>query len=90
MHDIKTFINTPLNELKKMRVGEKVELLTYKKDRKIVITKQDQGTFHVVEDGFEHKEFRNVEAAKLEHLLKQLKSVEFPKNRKYYMVKHRL
>ena len=39
MHDIKTFTKTSLNKLKNLCIGDKIELLTYKKDRKITIIK---------------------------------------------------
>ena len=78
MHDIKTFTKTPLNKLKNLCIGDKIELLTYKKDRKITIIKKDLAIYNVIEDGFKYKEFDNVKFTELEHLLKQLQSVEFP------------
>lgn len=77
MHDIKTFTKTPLNKLKNLCIGDKIELLTYKKDRKITIIKKDLAIYNVIEDGFKYKEFDNVKFTELEHLLKQLQSVEF-------------
>lgn len=85
MHDIKTFTKTPLKKLKNLYIGDKIELLTYKKDRKITIIKKDLDIYNVIEDGFKYKEFDNVKFAELERLLKQLKSVEFPRNNKYFL-----
>ena len=84
MHDIKTFTKTPLNKLKNLCIGDKIELLTYKKDRKITIIKKDLAIYNVIEDGFKYKEFDNVKFTELEHLLKQLQSVEFPRSNKYF------
>ena len=49
MHDIKTFTKTPLNKLKNLCIGDKIELLTYKKDRKITIIKKDLAIYNVIE-----------------------------------------
>lgn len=85
MHDIKTFTKTPLNKLKNLYIGDKIELLTYKKDRKITIIKKDLAVYNVIEDGFKYKEFDNIKFTELEHLLKQLQSVEFPRSNKYFL-----
>ena len=85
MHDIKTFTKTPLNKLKNLCIGDKIELLTYKKDRKITIIKKDLAIYNVIEDGFKYKEFDNIKFTELEHLLKQLQSVEFPRSNKYFL-----
>ncbi len=85
MHDIKSFTKTPLNKLKKLNIGDKIELLTYKKDRKVTIIKKDLSIYNVIEDGFKYKEFNNVKFTELEHLLKQLQSVEFPRSNKYFL-----
>ena len=58
MHDIKTFTKTPLNKLKNLCIGDKIELLTYKKDRKITIIKKDLAIYNVIEDGFKYKVYR--------------------------------
>ena len=85
MHDIKTFTKTPLNKLKNLCIGDKIELLTYKKDRKITIIKKDLAIYNVIEDGFKYKEFDNIKFTELEHLLEQLQSVEFPRSNKYFL-----
>ena len=85
MLDIKHFTKTPVERLRKLNIGDKIVLLTYKKDRKIIITKNDDNTYDVLEDGFEIKEFLAVEHSKLEKLLKQLQYVEFPRSNKYFM-----
>ncbi|EPZ54691.1 hypothetical protein H477_3831 [[Clostridium] sordellii ATCC 9714] len=40
MYDIKNFTKTPIDKLSKLKVGDKLEILTYKKDRKIIIIKK--------------------------------------------------
>ncbi len=85
MHDIKSFTKTPLDKSKKLSIGDKIELLTYKKDRKIIIIKKDLNIYSVIEDGFKYKEFDNIKFTELEHLLKQLKPIEFPRSHKYFL-----
>lgn len=69
----------------KLKRGDKIQLLTYKKDRKITIIKKDLNTYSIIEDGFKYKEFDDVKFTQLESLLKQLKSVEFPRSNKYFL-----
>lgn len=83
--DIKNFTKTPVEKMKKLKAGDAIELLTYKKDRKVVIIKEDEHNFRVVEDGFEIKEFPNVAESKLVKLLKRLQAIEFPRSNKFFM-----
>lgn len=85
MHDMKNFIRTPMEKLKKLNVGDKMELLTYKKDRKIVIMKKDSNFCDVTEDGFKFKVFENIEYSKLEKLLQDLRKIEFPRSNKFFL-----
>ena len=83
--DIKNFTRTPIDKIKKMSDGDRIELLTYKKDRKVVLVKKDAHLYDVLQDGFETKEFHDVEEPKLEKLLKQLQRIEFPRSNKYFL-----
>lgn len=85
MIDIKSFTKLPVEKMKKLKVGDGVELLTYKKDRKVTIFKLDEHHFRVVEEGFEIKEFPNVDDLKLGKLLKQLQRIEFPRSNKFFL-----
>ena len=85
MLDIKTFTVTPIKKLKKLNLEDAIELLTYKRDRKIVIKKKRSNTYNVAEDGFEIREFFDVEENKLVKLLKDLQKIEFPRSHKYFM-----
>ena len=85
MIDIKHFTKIPVDKLKKLKSGDRIELLTYKKDRKVVITKVDDHCSNVSEDGFEIKEFQSVEDSHLVKLLKRLQSIEFPRSNKFFM-----
>ncbi|CEN31264.1 Uncharacterised protein [[Clostridium] sordellii] len=85
MLDIKNFTKVTLEKLKKFNTGDQLELLTYKKDRKIIITKTDYSKFHIIEDGFEYNEFKNIDIKNLEKILKKLKKIEFPRSNKFFM-----
>ncbi|WP_270506458.1 hypothetical protein [Paraclostridium sordellii] len=85
MLDIKNFTKVTLEKLKKFNTGDQLELLTYKKDRKIIITKTDYSKFHIIEDGFEYNEFKNIDIKNLEKILKKLKKIEFPRSNKFFL-----
>ena len=83
--DIKNFTRTPIDKIKKMSDGDRIELLTYKKDRKVVFVKNDAHLYDVFQDGFETKAFDDVVATKLEKLLKTLQRIEFPRSNNYFL-----
>lgn len=85
MLDIKNFTKVTLEKLKKFNTGDQLQLLTYKKDRKIIIMKTDYSKFHIIEDGFEYNEFKNIDIKNLEKILKKLKKIEFPRSNKFFM-----
>ncbi|CEN24072.1 Uncharacterised protein [[Clostridium] sordellii] len=85
MLDIKNFTKVTLEKLKKINIGDQLELLTYKKDRKIIIMKTDYSKFHIIEDGFEYNEFKNIDIKNLEKILKKLKKIEFPRSNKFFL-----
>lgn len=85
MLDIKNFTKVTLEKLKKFNTGDQLELLTYKKDRKIIITKTDYSKFHIIEDGFEYNEFKNIDIKNLEKILKKLKKIEFSRSNKFFL-----
>ena len=85
MIDIKNFTKTPMERLKKLNPGDRIELLTYKRDRKVVIKKIDDYTFDVSEDGFMIEEFPAVEISALVKLLKHLQKTEFPRSNKFFL-----
>lgn len=85
MIDIKNFRKATFENLKKIDVGNKIELLTFKKDRKVTIEKIDQNIFNVIQDGFEYKQFYNLDGKKLEKALKQIQRAEFPRSNKFFL-----
>lgn len=85
MIDINHFRKTPIDRLKNLKDGDKIELLTYKKDRKVTLIKTGDQSCTVVEEGFDIRTFINVEKTKLSKLLKQLQQSEFPRSKKFFM-----
>lgn len=82
---INRFTKTPVEKSRKLNLGDKIVLLTFKKDRKIEIQKKDEHIYDVMEDGFETKLFADVEDIKLEKLLKQLQQIEFPRSNMFFL-----
>lgn len=85
LFDIKGFTKTPIEKLTKLKVGDKIELLTYKKDRKVIIIKKDLNIYDVIEDGFNNNKFEDISLNQLEKLLKKLQRIEFPRSNKYFL-----
>lgn len=85
MIDIKNFRKYAFENLKKIDVGNKIELLTFKKDRKVTIEKIGQNIFNVIQDGFEYKQFDNLDNKKLVKILKQIQRTEFPRSNKFFL-----
>ena len=67
--------------LRKMETGDSLELLTWKKDRSLLLVKQSGEKVVVVERGFVEEEYQ-VEFNKLKKLLKSLLKREFPRSHK--------
>lgn len=82
---IKYFTNMPVEKLKGLNEGDRIELLTYKKDRKVSILKYGDHLYRVEEDGFEKKTFDEIGEAQLPKLLKQLQRIEFPRSNIFFM-----
>ena len=81
MLDIAAVIPIVLRRLKKLATGHYLDLQTYKKDRSVLIVKQGEDDFLLIENGFQREEFR-ADATKLKKLLKTLLKKEFPRSNK--------
>ena len=64
-----------------METGDSLELLTWKKDRSLLLVKQSGEKVVVVERGFVEEEYQ-IEFNKLKKLLKSLLKREFPRSHK--------
>ena len=81
MLDKATAVQEVLRCLRKMETGDSLELLTWKKDRSLLLVKQSGEKVVVVERGFVEEEYQ-VEFNKLKKLLKSLLKREFPRSHK--------
>lgn len=79
--DKATAVQQVLRQLQKMDVDETIELLTWKRDRSLVLIKQNGNEILVYERGFAEQEYQ-VTAEKLKKLLKTLLKREFPRSHK--------
>ncbi len=74
------FIATVISRLKQLPVNHHIDLRPYKRDRSVLIVKESEEMFLVVEEGFISRRFQ-VPAAKLRKTLKTLLKREFPRSR---------
>ncbi len=79
--NIDTALLQTLRTLKKLTPPAGVQLLSYKRNRKISITKEKEGILHVQQTGYDHKTYR-IPESNLAKLLKTLFKKEFPRSRK--------
>ncbi|QGY40128.1 hypothetical protein GM415_08310 [Pseudodesulfovibrio cashew] len=70
-----------LTRLKKLPVGAGLDLRTYKRDRSVIIMKEDVETYAVIEDGFRQERFKSGHK-ELKRLLRTLLKREFPRSHK--------
>ena len=68
-------------KLKKLPTGNYLDLRTYKRNRSVIIVKERDGEFLVIENGYCSERF-NVRSDKLGKLLKTIIRREFPRSNK--------
>lgn len=81
MIDRGNFIDTTLQKLAALSVGQALDIRSFKRNRKVVITKTDTG-YHVLEDGFAQEIFADLTEAALTKLLRTIEKREFPRSNK--------
>jgi len=81
MLDRATAVQDVMRRLQKMESGDFLKLLTWKKDRSLLLIKHNEDEILVFERGFVEEEFR-VKYSKLKKLLKSLLKREFPRSHK--------
>lgn len=78
-----TAIRWVKQQLKHGQVNQLI-LLTFKKDRQVRICLQDQG-YTLIEAGYQHQTFTNLDQQAVIKLLKQLLATEFPRSHTIYV-----
>ncbi len=73
-------------QLRKMPVGHAIDLRTYKRNRSVIIVKQDSSQFRLMQNGFHRQDFV-VSEEKLRQVLKRILKQEFPRSNKIRLYK---
>ncbi len=81
MLDKSAVVQAILNKLDKIPCGHALDLRTYKRNRSVIILKQTEDSYRIIEDGFSQERF-TVPSAKLKKTLQKLLKKEFPRSRK--------
>lgn len=81
MIDKANAIPTITTKLKKLSIGQGLDLRTYKRDRSVMILRVAEDEYEVREDGFEKKRFET-DFKGLKKLLKTMMKREFPRSNK--------
>ncbi len=77
-----TSIDSVLKRMKKLKVGQCVDMRSFKRNRSVVIVCCGEDSFRVIEDGFFQEVWDNQSADKVKRLLKILLKKEFPRSNK--------
>ncbi len=81
MIDKTNIIETVVERLKKLPEGHYLDLRTYKRNRSVVVIKNSEDEYSVLEDGFLREKF-HVKSGKLKKLLSTILKKEFPRSHK--------
>ena len=81
MLDVSALIPAVQAKLDKLPSGHALDLRTYKRNRSVIILKEDEDSFLFLENGFYRDRF-SVPADKVKKTLKKLLKKEFPRSRK--------
>ncbi len=81
MVDKTRIIETVIERLKKLPIGNYLDLRTYKRNRSIIIIKKSEEDLLVIEDGYCKERFC-IKSDKLKKLLTALLRKEFPRSHK--------
>lgn len=84
MIDNRDLLNIVARELQEMQDKATIKLLTYKKDRSIIIEK-DRAGFNIIEDGYRKVVWTDLNEHEVIKRLKKLQKIEFPRSNKLYL-----
>ncbi len=79
--NLESSLKRVVERLKKISSGQGIEILSYKRNRGIVIIKMDEDRFLMTERGYIEQE-REIEGSALVRQLKSAMKREFPRSRK--------
>lgn len=81
MLTIDNFVFDTLKRLDSLKMGNCLDIRSYKKNRKVIVEKLED-TYNVYEDGFVKEEYLDLSKEDLKKLLKTIEKVEFPRSNK--------
>ena len=81
MLDVSTLIPAVQEKLDKLPSGHALDLRTYKRNRSVIIRKQEEDSFLFLENGF-YRDRLTVPRDKVKKTLKKMLKKEFPRSRK--------
>ena len=81
MIDKTNIVETAMERLKKLPTGHYLDLRTYKRNRSVIIVKDTEDDFMVIEDGYFKERFQ-LKSGKLKKLLDTILRKEFPRSHK--------
>lgn len=81
MIDCHNFAQTTLKKLDELTIGQSLDIRSFKRNRKVVITKTADG-YTLVEDGFAQNTFAQLDKDALAKLLRAVEKREFPRSNK--------
>lgn len=79
------FIQSCFKNLKQINENDELIFYTLKKDRYIQIIKLKDFKFNVLESGYKHEKFENLDEKELKKLLKTLQKIEFPRSNQLWL-----
>lgn len=81
MIDKTKIIETVIERLRKLPMGHYLDIRTYKRNRSVIIVRQDQDELLVIQNGYDYNKYE-IRINDLKKLLKTLLKKEFPRSNK--------
>ena len=81
MIDKEVFLKFILKKVEKLPVGHYLDIRTYKRNRSVLLIKEGEDFFKIIENGFYQNEFKS-SFKELKKVFKKLLKTEFPRSHK--------
>lgn len=81
MVDKDVFLKVILKKAEKLPLGHYLDIRTYKRNRSVLLIREEEDLFRIIENGFYQNEFR-VTFKELKKIFKKLLKIEFPRSHK--------
>lgn len=81
MIDKEVFLRFIIQKAEKLPVGHYLDIRTYKRNRSVLLIKEGENFFRIIENGFYQNEFKS-SFKELKKIFKKLLKIEFPRSHK--------